>query len=492
MTEHNSSDEARSGLVIAETYRLEEQLGRGGMGSVWRCQHLNLDSKVAIKILHPEGFKRKNTRARFLREAKAAAMLRSAHVVQIMDQGTDGPFAYIVMELLKGESLYRRLKRGPLPPAEATIVLSHVARAIYKAHEHGIVHRDLKPDNIFMLSDEDEVLAKVLDFGIAKATIAELNQTGSPQTQTGALLGTPYYMSPEQATGQKDRVDHRSDLWALGVIAYESLLGMRPYQSDNLGELVLQICTRPQPVPSHTANVPPGFDSWFATANARDADRRFQDAKSMIRALADIFAGKTPAAASQRSAPEPADSEGPVVFAPSPASKPSPTTASSHDASLENTEIATPPSFANSPEPQTPVLSSPEGPPAQLSRAKVAVVLGLLAAVGLGIGTRMSASDAPSPVPRPEPSVPLKSPPPGASENTAPAVAAPPTPKPSASAAATNSAAPAKPTQAIRRPTKHSHKSSAKTAPKPKASPKPVPVPPSPQPDQDSDPLGIN
>jgi serine/threonine-protein kinase len=279
------------GQVIAGKYRLVKLLGRGGMGSVWRAWHLTLSSDVAVKIIKPE-IARDNENAvlRFLREAKAAAMLRSPHVVQVLDHGKDGELAFIAMELLDGESLQQRLKRcKKLEPGLCATVMTHVGRAIGKAHESGIVHRDLKPDNIFLVENEDEILAKVLDFGIAKSTLMDLNQTDSPSTQTGALLGTPYYMSPEQATGQKD-IDARSDLWALGVIAYECLVGKRPYRSDNLGDLVLQICARPLPIPSQHGDVPPGFDAWFAKAQERDPDERFQSAKEMVAALREVLA----------------------------------------------------------------------------------------------------------------------------------------------------------------------------------------------------------
>ena len=277
--------------VIAGKYQLVKLLGKGGMGSVWRAQHLTLASEVAVKIIKPEIAKNNgNAVARFLREAKAAAMLRSPHVVQVLDHGHDGDTAFIVMELLEGESLQERLsRRGALTPELCATVITHVSRAIGKAHEVGIVHRDLEPDNIFLVQNEDEIVAKVLDFGIAKTSLMALNETNSPDTQTGAVLGTPYYMSPEQATGQKE-VDARSDLWALGVIAFECLIGARPYQSDSLGELVLQICARPAPVPSEHGDVPEGFDAWFLRSQQRDREERFQTAREMAAALKEVLA----------------------------------------------------------------------------------------------------------------------------------------------------------------------------------------------------------
>ncbi len=278
------------GKIIAEKYRLVRLIGRGGMGSVWRCDHLELMSPVALKVIKPGLAKNKNSLARFMREAKAAARLRSPHVVQILEYGSEGAIAYIAMELMEGESLYGRLRRdGILSAALTARVLTHVGRAMAKAHDTGITHRDLKPDNIFLVTNDDEIMGKVLDFGVAKSAAWSLDATGeSPETQTGTLLGTPYYMSPEQATGSRN-VDHRSDLWAMGVMAFECLLGIRPYQSNALGDLVLKICAEPQPVPSTHGSVPQGFDEWFARANHRTVDQRFQSAKDMTKALRGVL-----------------------------------------------------------------------------------------------------------------------------------------------------------------------------------------------------------
>jgi serine/threonine-protein kinase len=179
--------------------------------------------------------------------------------------------------------------RGALPAAEIADILTQVARAVAKAHEVGIVHRDLKPENIFIVQNDDAVLAKVLDFGIAKITGTNVGAS-APGTRSGALMGTPVYMSPEQAEGTK-QVDYRSDLWSLGVIAYECLLGKRPFESEAIGSLVLAICTRPLPIPSQVGQVPSDFDAWFARACARDPGQRFPGAKEMARELRRILGG---------------------------------------------------------------------------------------------------------------------------------------------------------------------------------------------------------
>ncbi len=175
-------------LVIADRYRLERQIGRGGMGSVWLAHHMGLDIPCAVKFIEGEYAALPEAQARFVREAKAAAQLRSPHVVQILDHGVWDGTPYMAMELLEGEDLGKRLTRlGRMPPQDVCVIITQVTRALTKAHGAGIVHRDLKPDNIFLVHDDDREIAKVLDFGIAKAQGA----IDGSNTKTGAMLGTP-------------------------------------------------------------------------------------------------------------------------------------------------------------------------------------------------------------------------------------------------------------------------------------------------------------
>jgi serine/threonine-protein kinase len=279
------------GAVLAGKYTLERKLGQGGMGAVWRAEHRELRSPVAIKVIDEQIAGSADALARFMREAQSAAALRSPHVVQILDYGSDRGVPFIAMELLEGESLATRLERvGRLPPAEVARIITEVARAIGKAHELAIVHRDLKPDNIYLVHNDETEVTKVLDFGIAKATLG-LGVVSGSETRTGAILGTPHYMSPEQAEGTK-LVDHRTDLWALGVIAFECLVGRRPFDSDALGSLLLAICTRPIPVPSAYGCLLPGFDAWFARACARELGERFQSARELATELRRIAGGE--------------------------------------------------------------------------------------------------------------------------------------------------------------------------------------------------------
>jgi serine/threonine-protein kinase len=287
--------------VVAKRYRLISLLGRGGMGEVWRAEQLDLKAHVAVKILNPTLSINGESLQRFNREAQAAAALRSPHVVQILEHGFDSELgvAFIAMEMMEGESLAQRLRRvNRLSQAETARVISHVARALSRAHEAGIVHRDLKPDNVFLVANEDEEVAKVLDFGVAKAKNLSLDTA----TRTGAVMGTPYYMSPEQIAGEKS-VDFRTDLWALGVIACECLTGRRPFDAESLGGLAIAICTKPTPRPSTLAPVPAAFDAWFERAVARDPEGRFQSARELAEALRRALQSGSEVVAS--AAPEP-------------------------------------------------------------------------------------------------------------------------------------------------------------------------------------------
>jgi serine/threonine-protein kinase len=287
--------------VIADKYELEALVGEGGMGSVWRARHRQLESAVALKLMSPNIAAQPEALNRFLREARAAARLSSLHVVKVFDFGVDAETPFIAMELLVGESLRARLDRlGTLSPEATLWVIRQAGRALTKAHGEGIVHRDLKPENLFITQQEDELL-KVLDFGVAKLSGAA--GTPSTSTRTGALLGTPFYMSPEQARGIK-AVDHRSDIWALGVIAFECLTGRLPFESQAFGDLVIKICTLPAPVPSSVARVPAGFDSWFARATAREPEQRQPSVDELVEELQAALAGSELIGA-PRAAPEP-------------------------------------------------------------------------------------------------------------------------------------------------------------------------------------------
>ena len=273
------------GQVIADRYRIEAAIGRGAMGVVWRAVHLQLESPVAIKFLNPAIADEPVMLERFMREARSAAAVRSSHVVQIFDYGVDRGAPYIAMELLVGEPLDARLTaQGALAPPEVDKIFGEVARAVSVAHELGVVHRDIKPANIFIVREGGHEVTKVLDFGIAKLIDQRLEAPAGSGTHTGILVGTPNYMSPEQARGHR-KVDHRSDLWALAVLAFECLTGRQPFESNSLGDLVVKICTAQPLVPSAIAAVPPAFDAWFARGVDKDPALRFASAGEMADAL---------------------------------------------------------------------------------------------------------------------------------------------------------------------------------------------------------------
>ena len=273
----------RQGRILAGKYRLVSKLTEGGMGMVWRAEHVQLGSPAAVKLLDPTIAESSEALARFKREAQSAASLRCTNIVQIFDFGVDETMPYIAMELLSGKSLAERLRASRLlSPAETAAILSQVARATAWAHSRGIVHRDLKPGNIFLSEDADDIVVKLLDFGIAKPVHMDLSET--PVTLTGAIMGTPQYMSPEQASGKK-QVDHRTDIWSYGIIAFECLLGRHAFRADTLGGLVLAICTEPLPIPSEFGEVPPGFDEWFARAANRHPEQRFDSIAEAADAL---------------------------------------------------------------------------------------------------------------------------------------------------------------------------------------------------------------
>jgi eukaryotic-like serine/threonine-protein kinase len=290
--------------LVAGKYELSHLIGRGGMGSVWEGRHATLGTRVAIKFVDAEYADSPEARQRFMTEARAAATIQSKYAIQIHDHGlTDDGRPYIVMELLVGEPLDRRIERvGRLALSDTARILGQVCRALQRAHEAGIIHRDLKPENIFLVRspDDDDEIAKVLDFGIAKFRASPGEAGLSSSTKTGAVLGTPFYMSPEQARGLRN-IDHRTDLWSLGIIAYKCVTGVLPFDGESVGDLLVKICTGPLPVPSLVvAGLPPAFDGWFARSLERAPERRFASASELSSALA-MAAGVSQRAHSGRS-----------------------------------------------------------------------------------------------------------------------------------------------------------------------------------------------
>jgi serine/threonine-protein kinase len=280
-----------AGTVIAGRYRVERQLGQGGMGSVYLVQHVHTDQQLALKLLHAAVVSDEVALTRFRREARATAKVDSDHVVKVTDADVApelGGVPFLVMEWLRGQSLEEIVSRaGTLPSEEVVLYLRQAARALDKAHAVGIVHRDLKPDNLFLTKREDGTpLLKILDFGIAKLTSGEDAQR-LKATGTGQVFGTPLYMSPEQIKAELDKICPQTDVWALGVIAHRLLLGAEPWAATTITALIAQIAYEPLPVPSKKGStLGREFDAWFAKCCAREAGDRFASASQAVSALA--------------------------------------------------------------------------------------------------------------------------------------------------------------------------------------------------------------
>ncbi|WP_437757934.1 protein kinase domain-containing protein [Sorangium sp. So ce1389] len=277
-----------AGSVLIGKYRLERPLSRGGMGSVWVARHLQLGTPVAVKFMDPAYAESPAFRTRFEREARAAAQLKTPHVVQVHDFGFHESVPYLVMELLQGEDLNARLqRRGRLPLLEAHRILAQTGKALRSAHDAGLVHRDLKPANLFLarVDGEDEDMVKLLDFGIAKETTSKLVADAST---TGEVMGSPHYMSPEQLRADRD-LDARSDLWALGVIVFRMVTGYLPFPGDVLAHVMTRILVDPIPSATQLApDLPPAIDAFFHRALARDRAHRFQTVREMVAEFARV------------------------------------------------------------------------------------------------------------------------------------------------------------------------------------------------------------
>ena len=284
------------GVLLAGKYRVTREIGRGGMAAVYEAEQVALGKRVAVKVLAPELQHSNIVIERFFREARAAASVQSPYIVDVYDSGRleDGrPF--IAMEFLDGESLYDRMARIRLIDAVTTCrIISHCAKGLMKAHAAGIVHRDLKPENIFIVkTDDGEEIAKLLDFGLAKFYApVKTDEKTARLTREGAVFGTPAYMSPEQVKGQGN-VDQRADLWALGCMAYECLIGRPVWNTDQgVAMTFAAIATQPIPIPSKIRpDLPLAFDDWFRRALERDPDKRFQTAKELADTLKDALLG---------------------------------------------------------------------------------------------------------------------------------------------------------------------------------------------------------
>ncbi len=276
------------GTIVDGKYEVTRLLGKGGMGAVYEVLHTGTHRRLALKVIDAgEAAKHKALVVRLQREARAARAIDSPNILQVLDAATHAAAhaPYLVMELLEGEDLQEMLNRvGVVCPDVVVRMVAQAAIGLGKAHEALVVHRDIKPANIYLARQRDgELVVKILDFGIAKLKQDELSQLEGSLTRTGSVLGSPLYMSPEQARGAKT-IDHRADLWSLGVVAYQLLTGRTPYQEiDALGELILAICSE---LPPCVQDFAPWVDIPVAATVHRalslDAGERFQTAAAMF------------------------------------------------------------------------------------------------------------------------------------------------------------------------------------------------------------------
>lgn len=367
-----------AGDVVGGKYVLDRELGRGGMGAVYAARQTNFNNRpVAIKVMLAEQAN-EEARQRFLNEGSAAAMLRSEHVVQVYDLGSERGFEYMVLELLDGQDLSQLLERqGPLAPAVTVGYALQALRGLVEAHRNGIVHRDLKPSNLFLTRRPDgSTVLKILDFGISKSQgiQSQLGQPAGQLTSTKAMLGSPLYMSPEQLRSSKS-VDARADIWAMGVILYELMTGQLPYMGESLGELFAAILeNEAKPPRTHNPAIPPALEEIVMRCLRKRPEERFQSSQELLEAL-DAFSrgGAVTSLLSGGSSPS---SPGIPVAAPPPGM------------------IQTP---ANPSRPELPPMASTTGSGANIPVVKATVPLG---AVTPGVGLSQSGSQwTPPPAP---------------------------------------------------------------------------------------------
>jgi serine/threonine-protein kinase len=284
-----------TGDIIDGKYRIVRLIGEGGMGAVYEGENTRIHRRVAIKVLHSSVAEQAEAVARFEREAQAAGRIGSDHIVEVLDLGAlPGGDRYLVMEFLEGDGLGARIKaRGSLTPSDLYPVAHQLLEGLAAAHGAGIIHRDLKPDNVFLLRSRagKTDFVKLLDFGISKFNQMS-GDSGFSMTRTGAVMGTPYYMAPEQAKGSRE-MDHRVDLYAVGVILYEALTGQVPFSADTFNELLFKIVLEePRPLTVVDPSLDPGFAAIVTKAMARDPAHRFQNAREFQQALAQWGAGQ--------------------------------------------------------------------------------------------------------------------------------------------------------------------------------------------------------
>jgi len=432
--------------VIGETvgsYRIVSKLSIGGMGTVYKAEHKLIGKHAAVKVLHPELSTNQELINRFFNEAKATTSIKHPGIVEVFDFGyMDSGHAYLVMEFLEGASLARRLKqKTTMLEGEAAMILRAVCNALAAAHAKGIIHRDLKPDNIFLVPDPESPSGerpKILDFGIAKLTEPGL---AGEATKTGAVMGTPTYMSPEQCRGTGN-VDHRADIYSIGCIFYELVCGEPPFSSLGAGELLgMHLYVEPESPKKHCKTLSANGEKLIMALLSKKPERRVQTAKELAQRLANLaqelgwITASSPTGVTAQALAELPKIESPEAYMP--------TTATPAGAGDDSSPLLTPGFLAaitgDEPEPQKPDKPTTLSGAASVSeidaarkRSRVGIGIGLAAAVLAGVGAfafvkitneephAAAAKPVVTPQPKPEP------PPPPPVAAPAPVPAAPP------------------------------------------------------------------
>jgi serine/threonine-protein kinase len=285
------------GTTLAERYEIIRRIGEGGMGAVYEARHSIIGKRVAIKVLLEKFLENEELIARLLQEARLASSIGHQNIVDVTDFGTtrDGR-AFVVMEFLDGEPLSELIMRdAPLPVERSLAIVKQVASALGAAHAKGIVHRDVKPENVYLVRRGDADFVKVVDFGVSKAVHAR-DESGSEWqrlTRTGAVLGTPLFMSPEQASGRED-IDQRADIWAVALILYECLTGELPFRGNNYLGVVSQILNKEAQAPSvlrPELGIPAAVDRVVMHGLEKERNRRYQGMEALERDLERLLAG---------------------------------------------------------------------------------------------------------------------------------------------------------------------------------------------------------
>jgi len=394
------------GQVIAGKFRVERVIGEGGMGIVCEATHLGLDERVALKFLRREVMRLPDVVARFDREARAAVKLKSEHVSRVSDVGkTEDGVPFMVMELLQGKDLAQMLtERGPLPVAEAVDYIVQACEGVGEAHARGIVHRDIKPENLFVVEREGGwATVKVLDFGISKAVLVGTSSVDLQSSHTTSIMGSPYYMSPEQLRSTRT-VDHRSDVWALGIVLFELLTGATAFdEAHDFTGLVAEILESPhRKLGMYRPDVPPGLEAIVDKCLEKDRNKRYQNVAELAVALLPFAPRRARLTAERTTAvtraagllSDPSFQVPPSVYPPAPMSSSDsyPTERSLNSPPVPSDDVVPPPAPNHFPAPYQSTPSLPAGSVATVAPAgrkqvsPAVLALGAVMLLGTGVG----------------------------------------------------------------------------------------------------------